>query len=183
MHAGLFLHLGPSLVLALGKGCALLSLLTSASAVSKMPQRGCGSYGLLLCSALFLEPWRLGKAASAASYALQGKRRLPGHLKVFLDLTPEASIATRLPAPPWWKAGSGHALFPWLHSPLACSQQLISSRCLQLRWPQPSSFLFIFYPALQRALSRGMPWILSTVCAPAYFSPLWSEQEMECLCS
>lgn len=46
------------------------------------------------CFALFLEPWRLGKTAGAASYALQGKRRLPGHLKVFLDLTPEASIAT-----------------------------------------------------------------------------------------
>lgn len=99
---GSFSHLGPPLVLALGKGCALLSLLTSASAV---PREAVAV--TVFCSALLLEPWRLGKAAGAASYALQGKGKLPGHLKVFLDLTPEASIATRLPAPPWWRASSG----------------------------------------------------------------------------
>lgn len=136
MHAGQFPHLGPSLVLALGKGCALLSLPTSAAAVPRMPREAV--VVTVDCSALFREPWRVGRAAGTASYVLQAKRRLPGHLKVFLDLTPEVSISIRLPAPSFVESklrvltGSGYTLFPWLHSGLACSQQVISSRCLQL---------------------------------------------------
>lgn len=46
--------LGPSLVLVLGEGRALFSLLTSATAVPRTPQRLCGSSCLL--PALFLGP-------------------------------------------------------------------------------------------------------------------------------
>lgn len=161
---GSFPHLGPSLVLPLGKGCALLSLLTSASAVPRMPQKE-AEVVTVYCSALFLEPWRLGKAAGAAAYVLQGKRRLSGRLKVFFDLTAEGG-ANRLPAPSMVDsklrvlAGSGHALFSWLHiPPLACSQQLIKQQ-MSAAVLAPGSFPFIlFYPTL-----RGMPLILSTVC-------------------
>lgn len=108
------------------------------------------------CSALFLEPWSLCKAAGAAAYVLQGKRRLPGHLKVFLDLISEGG-STHLPAPSMVDrklrvlTGSGHARFPWLHIPLlACSQQLIKQQ-MSAAAMAPGSFPFIlFYPALQR---------------------------------
>lgn len=110
----------------------------------------------MLCC-LFLGPWRVGKAAGAASVVLQGNRRLPDHLTMLPDLTPEVSVAT--PPPHSLRGGEqghgAHRLWSCIcsHSPVFCPPRLFTTADVKTadvcscRWPWGVFPFIVFYPS------------------------------------